>query len=263
MIRLVALDVDGTLLTSDHRVTARTVVELARVRARGVEVVLSTSRPPRALLPILAELGLVQPAVFIASQGALTGSYAASGELSVLDREPMPVELARQVVRSAAAAGLSVNWYVAERWLVPGMDHLIGIESATVGTSPEVADLGAEVEGPDKILLLAEATRPDISTAVEVPAGLVALASTPTHLEVTRADVDKAGALGRLCAGRGIGAAQVLAIGDGRNDLGMLRFAGIAVAPANAHPEVLAMADLVTEGNDDEGVAHALASLIG
>ena len=53
-----------------------------------------------------------------------------------------------------------------------------------------------------------------------------------------------------------------MAIGDGRNDLGMLDFAGVAVAPANAHPDVLAVADLVTASNDEDGVAQALAHLL-
>ncbi len=261
-IRLVALDVDGTLLTSGHRVTAATVEQVARVRARGVEVVLTTSRPPRALWPILAELGLVAPAVFIASQGALTGRYTSAGDLHVLAREPMPVALARQVVAGAVAAGRSVNWYSAERWLVPAIDELIATESAIVGCAPEVADLGAETEGPDKLLILAPVGTEDLAGTVPIPAGLTALASTPTHLEVTREDVDKAVSLGRLCAARGIGPEHVMAMGDGPNDLAMLTFAGIAVAPANAHPDALAAADLHADSNDEDGVAHALARLI-
>ena len=157
---------------------------------------------------------------------------------------------------------MSVNWLVGERWLVPRLDGLIREEAAIVGCAPDVADLSAEREGPDKILLLVHAPGRDITELVAVPEGLVALASTPTHLEVTRADVDKADALSRLCARRGITPDQVVAIGDGRNDLGMLAFAGVAVAPANAHPDVLAVADLITAGNDQDGVAQALARLV-
>ena len=91
VIRLVAIDVDGTLLTSRHEVTPATAAAIERVRRAGVEVVLTTSRPPRALWPILRALGLTEPAVFIASQGALTGCYSADGQLRVLDRQPMPV----------------------------------------------------------------------------------------------------------------------------------------------------------------------------
>jgi len=262
VIRLVAIDVDGTLLTSRHEVTAATAAAIERVRRAGVEVVLTTSRPPRALWPILDRLALVEPAEFIASQGALTGRYSVTGTLEVLDHQPMPVGLAHQVAAAADAAGMSVNWLAGERWLVPRLDDLIRAESAIVGCAPEVAELSAEGEGPDKILLLVRAPRRDIAGMVAVPEGLVALASTPTHLEITRADVDKADALSRLCSRRGITPDQVVAIGDGGNDLGMLAFAGVSVAPANAHPEVLAAADLITASNDEDGVAQALARLL-
>ena len=65
-----------------------------------------------------------------------------------------------------------------------------------------------------------------------------------------------------MCTALGVAAEQVVAIGDGRNDLAMLAFAGVAVAPANAHPEVLAAADLITSSNDEDGVAQALAQLV-
>jgi hydroxymethylpyrimidine pyrophosphatase-like HAD family hydrolase len=145
---------------------------------------------------------------------------------------------------------------------VEGLDDLIREESAIVGCDPVVADLAAEREGPDKILLLVAAQGQDIAHLVAIPEGLVALASTPTHLEITRADVDKADALRRLCLRRRLSPDRVAAIGDGRNDMGMLAFAGIAVAPATAHPEVLAAADLITASNDEDGVARALADLV-
>ena len=157
---------------------------------------------------------------------------------------------------------MSVNWLAGERWLVPRLDDLIREEASIVGCAPDVADLSVEREGPDKLLLLAHSPGQDITELVTVPEGLVALASTPTHLEVTRADVDKADALSRLCARHRISPDQVVAIGDGRNDLGMLAFAGVAVAPANAHPDVRAAADLITASNDEEGVARALDRLV-
>lgn len=259
--RLVALDVDGTLLTSAHALAPSTVAAVDRVRGRGVEVVLTSSRPPRALWPILAALGLVEPAEFVASQGALTGSYAADGTLRVRDRRPMPVGPARALVASAPD-GVAVSWFREERWLVDRMDALVAQEAAIVGCAPEVAVLADEVAGPDKLLLLAPADRTGLLRAVVVPDGLLAVASTPTHLEVTGAGIDKVGALARLCARRGIVPARVAAMGDGRNDLAMLRFAGLAVAPANAVPEVRAIADLVVSSNDEDAVAEALAALV-
>lgn len=276
--RLFAIDVDGTLLTSRHEVTEATASAVRRVRAEGLEVVLTTSRPPLALWPILEALGLADdvgdsatdaagqftPAVFIGSQGALVGSYARDGQLRVLDQQSMPVALAQQVAAAGARAGLSVNWYARERWLVPRIDDLIRREAGIVACTPELADLSTQTQGPDKVLLIAPKARQDLLdvVAARTPPGLVAVTSNPTYLEITRVGVDKARALARHCARRGIPSAAVVAIGDGRNDLGMLAFAGTAVAPANAHAEVLLVADLVTASNDEDGVARALDLLV-
>ncbi|MGB7982174.1 MAG: HAD family hydrolase [Candidatus Nanopelagicales bacterium] len=261
MIRLVAIDVDGTLLTSDHRITDASAAAIDRARRAGLAVVLASGRPPRSLHPILARLGLCDGSVFLASQGALTGSYDL-GALRIHDQQPMSLDLAQRVAAAARIAGLSINWCAGERWLVEALDDRVRHEARIVGCAAEVVDLAAQTVGPDKLLLLGAEGGPDVAGAVEVPLGLVAMASTSTHLEITRVDVDKAHALARLAQGRGIPAAQVAAIGDGRNDLGMLRSAGLAIAPANAHPDVLAAADLVVASNDDDGVAAALDLLL-
>jgi Cof subfamily protein (haloacid dehalogenase superfamily) len=273
--RLLALDVDGTLLTSRHEVTDAVAAAVRRARGLGVEVVLTTSRPPRALWPILARLGLVEPAVFVASQGALTGSYSVQGTLRVLERRPMPAELARQVLSAAARLGLSANWFAGERWIVPRVDALVEQEARIVGVAPAVGDPMAAGEGPDKILLLAPEVSPDqpgaavqpgaadLLGALDLPEGLAAEASTPTHLEITAAGVDKGDALAALCAQLGVAPEQVAAVGDGANDLAMLRFAGIAVAPANAPVDVRAAADLVAPSNDEDAVAWVVAHLLG
>ncbi len=118
-VRLVAVDVDGTLLTSDHRITRAVAAALERVRARCGRL-LTTSRPPARAV---ADPGRARPGrarVFVASQGALTGSYTEGGELRVIDRRPMPVELARAVV---AAANAHPDVLAAADHLAPSNDH--------------------------------------------------------------------------------------------------------------------------------------------
>ena len=263
--RLVALDVDGTLLTSDHRLTPDTVEAIARVRRQGVAVVLVTSRPPIAVHPILSALGMHGPeAAFVGSQGALTGWYSGDGELHVLHQHPMALASARAAIAVAAAAGLAVNWYTGTQWLVRQLDERVAREAEVVGCRPEVVVLEEQASGPDKLLLIAPADDRAVldEVARAMPTDLRAQTSNPTYLEVTRADVDKAAALAAHCAARGIPARSVVAMGDGRNDLGMLAYAGTAVAPANAHPEVRAAAGLLTASNDDDGVARALRLLV-
>jgi Cof subfamily protein (haloacid dehalogenase superfamily) len=262
---LVVLDVDGTVLTSAHEVGAATAAQVRRVRRAGVEVLLASSRGPRAMLPVVTALGLTDGAEFVGTQGALTAAYDTAGALHVRDRRPAPVEAARGVVAAATAAGLAVGWYVADRWLVSHVDPTIAREARVVHDTPEVADLAAQASGPDKLMIIAP-TPSDVDVlrrlAAALPAELTAQISNPTYLEITRRGVDKASAVARWCAQRGIAAAATIAIGDGPNDLALFAFAGTSVAPANARPEVAAAATWSTPSNDDDGVAWALSVLV-
>lgn len=258
--RLCVIDVDGTLLDSHHRVSDQTVAAVARARAGGIDVLLASSRGPRALWPILLALGLNHPAAFVGSQGAVTGSYTADGTLIISEQQPLPLPAARTIVLAALEVGLAVSWLKGPNWYVSHIDVTITTEAATVADAPVVRDLLAEQVGPDKLMVIAPAA--DLSglhrVAARLPAEAMAQISNPTYLEVTRRDVDKASAVRRYCARRGIEPGQVIAFGDGPNDLGLFEFAGASIAPASARDQVLRRATVITRGNDDDGVAYAL-----
>lgn len=261
----VVIDVDGTLLTSAHEVRPATAEQLRRVRDRGVAVLLASSRGPGAMRPVVAAAGLTDGSPFVGTQGAFTGSYDAHGRLTVIDRRPAPAAAAHRVVTAARDMRLAVGWYAADRWLVSHVDATIEREARVVHDAPEVADLLAQTDGPDKLLLIAPSgADPDVlrRLADAVPDELAAQLSNPTYLEVTRHDVDKAAAVATWCADRGIAPSAVVAFGDGPNDLGMFALAGTSVAPANARPAVAAAATWLTRSNDDDGVAWALSVLV-
>ena len=216
------------------------------------------------MAPILRLLRLTHPTAFVGSQGAMTGSYEARGGLRIIDRQPMPIDLARNVVQCATAAGIAVSWFTGPHWYVSSIDHTIEQEAKIVHCTPQVRDLLTQDSAPDKLLLISpsqEAT-PLERLAVDLPYGLVAQVSDPTYLEVTRYDVDKASAVRKFCETKGIQAAEVVAIGDGPNDLGLFAFAGVSIAPVNARPQVLQAASFLTRSNDDDGVAYALTTLL-
>ena len=262
---LFVIDVDGTVLTGAHEVGPGAAAQVRRVRDAGVEVLLASSRGPRAMLPVLTALGLTDGAEFVGTQGALTGGYDVRGALHVRDRRPAPVDAAHAVVAAATAAGFAVGWYAGERWLVSHVDATIAREARVVDDTPEVADLLAQDDGPDKLMIIAP-TASEVGVlerlAAALPAGLTAQVSNPTYLEITRRGVDKASAVARWCARREIPPSAVVAIGDGPNDLGLFALAGTGVAPVDARPEVAAAATWTTRSNDDDGVAWALSVLV-
>ena len=254
-IRLVATDLDGTLLQPDGTVTPRARAALRAARARGLRVVLVTGRPPRGVRPLaLADCAEVA----ICANGALLYDLA---DDRLLEQHPIPAADAQRLVRDlrqaapgvvfAAEAGLSF-------WREPAyptghpLDERDGsIENALGFATRGIAKLLARHPRiAQKLLLpLAEAVAGDDAVVTR---------SGTTLLEISAAGITKASALQRLCAGSGVAVAEVAAIGDMVNDLSMLRWAGHAVAVANAHTEVLAAADEVIGANDSDGVAEYL-----
>lgn len=205
---------------------------------------------------------------FISSQGALLGRYV-DGELRALSHRPAPLDAAQAVLAAAHAERVSVGWYRLDEWLVPDLDSSIEREAAITHTRPTVVTLRALIEetsrtaGPDKLMFISELDAIDRLQAIAagVPAELQAQFSNHNYLEVTAAGVDKGSALQAHLIERGLTADQVLCVGDGPNDLGMFAVAGLTAAPANARPQVVAAADLVTNANDEDGVARLLELL--
>jgi Cof subfamily protein (haloacid dehalogenase superfamily) len=263
-VRLVAVDLDGTLLNSSHKLSQATIEAVAHTRAAGVEVVLASSRGVGCMRAIVRQLQLFDPAEFISAQGALTGSLDEEGVLRVSDASRIPLATAHQVVALAECAGLSVGWYCGFDWFVPRMDELVEREAAAVGRRPVIRNPADIRREPEKLLLMSSPDRRyELEPIAEtLPDGLTSQSSLPNYLEVTRSGVDKGTALARICRVRGIDADDVVAIGDGPNDLALFDFAGISIAMANAPESVRTRASMVTYSNDDDGVAAALEILI-
>jgi len=261
-VSLVALDVDGTVLTPEGRIAPSTRAAVAEVRRRSVRVVLASSRGPVALERIQAELGL-QHEWFVGFQGALVARRAEAG-LEVLDQTRIDPAAAREVEALALAEGLSIGRYAGLGWRVPRLTDAIRREAAETGerpvlSTPEESDAG---EAPHKLAAIADGNADALPRlAARLPAAVTATLSHPDFLEITAAGVDKGSGLRALLAALGIPAARTAAVGDGPNDLGMFAVVGHPVAMGQAPPEVLAAAGWVTTGNADDGVARALDHL--
>ncbi|HEX5811281.1 MAG TPA: HAD family hydrolase [Pseudonocardia sp.] len=262
--RLVATDVDGTLLDPDDRVTPRAAAVIGRLVAAGVTFVLVTGRPPRWIPPILGELAIARLAVcangavlydavadaVLWSRTLLTDTLAALAEATseVLPGAGLAVE---RVGRTADDP--SVTQFVAEPAYVhawPNPDHS-SVERAELLTQPAIKML-ARAPGLSSDAMVAALT-PAIGHLADLtfshPRGLV---------EMSPPGVTKATGLAEVARHLGVHAADVVAFGDMPNDLEMLRWAGHGVAMGNAHPALLDVADEVTASNADDGLAVVL-----
>jgi Cof subfamily protein (haloacid dehalogenase superfamily) len=261
LIRLIALDVDGTLLDSRHELRAAVREALEGAARRGVEIVLASARGPSGLKALLRTLGLEGHCVCFS--GAMLCRTHPDRPAIQVDGERMELEAARRVVRSARELGVSLGWWEGEDWYVDAVDGVIAREARIIGVSPGTCDLMELGTAPFKLQCMTGPESIDrlVSLQSELPEGLAGHFSNPDYLEVLRAGVDKARGLERLGALLGLRPSSMAAIGDGENDLGMLAVAGLGVAVANARPSVLAAADWITASNDEDGVAAAVARM--
>ena len=256
--RVVATDLDGTIVRSDGSISAATRDVLASVERAGAMVVLVTGRPPRWLAGVADETG--HRGLAICANGALV--YDLHDD-RVVESHPLSVEQAHDITaalrESIPELGFAVETIdcgfghepsYRPRWPAPDGTLVADLEALL---SAPVAKLLARHEGmtADELLVLARA-------AVGEEMATLTHSSREGLLEVSAAGVSKASTLTAVCAEHGYGAADVVAFGDMPNDLPMLAWAGHSVAVANAHPEVLAAVDEITASNDEDGVAQVL-----
>jgi hypothetical protein len=261
-IRLVATDLDGTLLGPDGALSARTVAAVRAVHAAGITVVAATGRSHHTALPRVAPAGVVR--YLVCSNGASLYDCSAG---SVLDSHPIaPASLPPLIaVLRRELADACFGWEEAGGFGWEAAFHAIrpDVELQRETVVPRLDSPWPDVH---KLFVAhSELQREHLLDAVTplLVDGLVATCSGARFVEVTGAGVDKAFGVARLCARLGIGPDEVLAIGDHLNDLAMLRWAGRGVVMASAHPAVLAEAAEIAPGNADDGVATVLESLLG
>jgi Cof subfamily protein (haloacid dehalogenase superfamily) len=251
--RVIAIDVDGTLVTSEHRIAPATHEAIEAATAAGVLVVLASARSRMGLAPVAAELGL--DGTMIAFGGALV----LHGGEPLVDKA-LPGAVASAIADAARARGIEVGWYTRDAWLVDEIGPGIAGEWGITDETPEVAPLeGRPV--PYKLMGIGE-TRALRELRAALPEGAHGALSSPIYLEVTAAGIDKASGFTALLDHLGVDARDTAAIGDGENDIGMLRLAGHGVAMGHAPAAVREAADAVTGTNDAAGVAAAVRDLL-
>jgi Cof subfamily protein (haloacid dehalogenase superfamily) len=263
LIRLIATDLDGTLLHSDLTVSERTQHALRAARDARIRIVLVSARGPIGVGRVADTIG--GEGFAICSNGALVIDL---GFRRVIRHRMLAADVAAQIVRGLRAR-LSNICFATE------IEAAFGLEPAFKGVwgsweppaEARYADALELVAAPVTKLIARDATCSidDLATAARDVAGDSAAVAVSGKwvVEISAAGVNKAAALKELAGDYKIQASEVLAFGDYPNDLPMLEWAGRSIATANAHPDVLAQVDEVTESNDHDGVAMAIERLLG
>ncbi len=259
--RLVATDLDGTIVRSDGTISDRTVAALARVERAGSALVLVTGRPPRWITSIaeaVAHRGLA-----ICANGALVYDLHTS---EVVRTHLISCAVLAETIGRLRALMPDFRFAVEHEdgFVFEAAYKLGGWDAEAYGGRPVPA---ADLSSRDASKLLAFLPGGDPDTLMEKVGRVVGELVTVTHstgrglLEMSAHGVTKATALAELCSSLEVSAAEVVAFGDMPNDLPMLAWAGRSYAVANAHPDVLAAVRGRTAANDDDGVALVLEEL--
>ncbi|MDL2298459.1 Cof-type HAD-IIB family hydrolase [Synergistaceae bacterium OttesenSCG-928-D05] len=262
--KLIAVDMDGTLLNERSELTERTEKALHNAIADGIKVVVATGRMYPSALPFVKRLGTDAPCIFY--NGAIV-------------RNPVTKEIyyERGLGEETTADILSLykdnNWYVQtyfddKLYVVDDKDERCKYYESI--SRMKAVPLGEEFWrfGVDSTKMLGIAFDPEEYSAMtkattdELSGRVYAATSWGSFIEMVHPDVNKAKALESVATMLGIAREDVMAFGDGSNDKEMLLWAGTGVAMGNACDKVLAVADIVAPSNDDDGIAVIVEELL-
>jgi Cof subfamily protein (haloacid dehalogenase superfamily) len=279
--KLIALDVDGTILNSRHLIAPETRQAIQAAQARGVRVTLATGRAFPSACMIADKLGLIGTPL-VTHDGGYVADRATG---AVLRAERMPLAVATAAAGLLQAAGLNVNLLHEQvrvsnqripewdwHWLMPRNFWAaanIGREArvyphryardpaAWLNAHPDMVPPKFYVTGrPDRLRLGRSRLEAELGDHLR------AAAAGDVGMEVMPRHVSKAAGVQALSHVLGIAAAEVMCIGDNYNDVEMLQQAGLGVAMGNAPADVQQLAGFVTRSNDEHGVAYAIERFV-
>lgn len=264
VVKLVAIDLDDTLLDSGLSISHKNRQLLQEVRARGVKVTLATGRMFCSAKRYAEELEMDVP--LITYQGALVRTVLSG--ITLYERL-VPTTAACRVADFAQRRRCHYQAYFDDRLYMEKLSEEGRAYARLAGVDPVVEpDLPGllQIKAPTKMVIIDRDTsrvkKLEEELKAELGKDLYITRSKPHYLEVLHPAATKARGLKAVADHYGIQQGEVMAIGDSYNDIEMIMWAGIGVAVGNAYPEVKEKADYVTLSNDDDGVAEALAKIV-
>lgn len=267
-IRLIALDLDGTIFADDLIISERMRRAIRHAQDAGVIVTIATGRMFRSARQIAEDLDIKEH--LICYQGAMI-AHSTTGE--VLYHKTVPLDLTRQIIRETTSRGLHLNLYLNDNIYVSKITPEAEFYSRINMDMPlnAVGDLNAwlDTQGgaePTKLVIVTDAERTDATLALFTELygnHLQVTKSHPRFTEFTNADCTKGRALAFLASHLGVKREAVMAIGDGHNDLDMIAWAGYGVAMSTSPQALVSAARIVTGTLAEDGAAVVIEDNVG
>ena len=262
--KLLAFDLDDTLLNEEFKISAGNVQSLRRAAEAGLIITIATGRMYRSAVPFARQLGINIP--LITYHGALIKN-AVSGE--VIWHRPVPLEESMDIAQHAQEKGYHLNLFIDDRLHVAEENDFTRLYQKIARVDLQVVGnlrdfLEREQITPTKMNIAAPHTMPAVMADMRENFGhrVHVTLARPDFLEITHGEATKGRALRHLTEEAGFEREEVAAIGDSLNDVDMLEYAGTGVAVANAREEVKQVAQVITRSNLEDGVAYFVDNYI-
>lgn len=260
--KLIVLDLDGTLTNSQKVITPRNRETLIRVQEQGVRLVLASGRPTYGIVPLANELRMNEFGGFILSYNGGEIINWETGEMiyeNVLPNDVVPI-----LYESARNHHLSILTYDGAEIVTENSKDPYVVKEAFLNKMAvrETNDFLTDITLPvAKCLIVGDADKLiplESELSLRLQGKINVFRSEPYFLELVPQGIDKAQSLAVLLKELGISREEIIAIGDGYNDLSMIKFAGLGIAMGNAQEPVKKAADYITLSNEEDGVAEAI-----
>ena len=265
MYKLVALDMDGTLLKEDKTISSKSFAAIKSAKENGVKVVLTTGRPLKGIKRYLKQLNLVNEDDYaIAFNGALIQNVKTG---KVISENIMTHDDLKYLYDLSLKLKVNIHALSYDSVLTPKLSKYSQLEASQNQIPLDIVDFN-NLDSSIPIVKIMYIDEAEILDRVvkDLPKQIyqkyTVVRSCPYFIEFLNKTVNKGFGVEALADNLGIKREEVICVGDAGNDMHMIKYAGLGVAMGNAFPEVKEAADYVTKTNEEDGVAHAINKFI-
>ena len=266
MFKLIALDMDGTLLKGDNTISQETKKAIKLAKEKGIKIVITTGRPLQGVMNYLEELDLINYDEYVITYNG--SSIYNTKTLEPIVRNGITGKDFKDIYKLSKSLGVKFHGFIDECCIAPKENIYTQAEIQHNNIEVKIIDIENDINDNDyiiKAMILDEKEKLD-KAVKRIPKEYLekynALRTVSFIFEFMNKNCSKSSALKALCSYLGISQNEVIAFGDGDNDIDMLQFAGVGVAMGNASDYVKSKADYITLSNEENGVAHTLYETI-
>jgi Cof subfamily protein (haloacid dehalogenase superfamily) len=259
-IKLIAIDLDGTLLNSESKITDRNLEAIHKCLSNGVKVIITTAKTVYWVKKLILELGLLDPQI------ASAGAVIIDKNMVPVYVKKIPVKAYRKAVRLSRQYGVGFGASCLDGFVYYEKENKFLDYIWDTGEQPKRTDNLLKPEIANQVLLITATVNEDDpfnNAAIDCVGNEIKLRrGGPYFLAGCNKNAGKMGALKKIVASLKINSRNIMAIGDSESDLGMIKLAGIGIAMGNATKVLKANADFTVSDNDNDGVAEAIERFV-